>query len=722
MKKALTLSILLFASMLAVHSEDVNPVALTDLLDRIGGDGTSSRIILVVDETLDSDGQETFVITTRDGLPCIKGSTLSATTAGLNWYLNHDAHVNLSWSNLTTDLSQVTLPTPAGEETHTSTASCRYYLNYCTFSYSMAFWTWERWEQEIDWMALHGVNMPLALVGADVVWKNVLEELGYSASVINAFIAGPGFQAWWLMNNLMGWGGENPDWWYERQDLLCQKILARMRELGMEPVLPGYSGMVPDDVDTKLGWEISDPGTWCGFSRPGFLDPSSDAFVTMSDLYYKHLTNLMGVSDYYSMDPFHEGGNTTGVDLPAAYTAIRDAMNRTNEDAQWVIQSWNENPRTECLSNIEKGKLIVLDLFSDGQPKWSGGYQGHDFLYCMLHNFGGRVGMHGRLPTTISGYYEALAAYPDQMKGIGATPEGIETNPILYDALYELPWRSSCTADEWIEDYVAARYSTSEADSTALDAWKLIMNSALACSTSQQGTTEPVICARPSLTVSSVSTWSTSTIYYDREDIISAAAKMLAASTSLSGTNYEYDVVDVVRQAITDRANTLLKLVSSAYTAGNTERYEQLRDLFLDLILDQDRLLSTCPQFMLGRWTGMARAVPDEVSGTSSSDKDWMEWNARTLITVWGNKTAAANGLHDYSNREWGGLLKDFHYERWKLFFDKLDAGSSVSDWFSIEEAWTEDYSTQFTTDVTENSVEVAQELFDKYFTTLTDD
>lgn len=32
-------------------------------------------------------------------------------------------------------------------------------------SYSMAFWDWERWEQEIDWMALQGINMPLAFTG-----------------------------------------------------------------------------------------------------------------------------------------------------------------------------------------------------------------------------------------------------------------------------------------------------------------------------------------------------------------------------------------------------------------------------------------------------------------------------------------------------------------------------------------------------------------------------
>ena len=38
-------------------------------------------------------------------------------------------------------------------------------MNVCTFGYSYAHWDWKRWEREIDWMALNGINMPLAFVG-----------------------------------------------------------------------------------------------------------------------------------------------------------------------------------------------------------------------------------------------------------------------------------------------------------------------------------------------------------------------------------------------------------------------------------------------------------------------------------------------------------------------------------------------------------------------------
>ena len=36
-----------------------------------------------------------------------------------------------------------------------------YYLNVVTYGYTMPYWDWNRWEKEIDWMALHGIDLPL---------------------------------------------------------------------------------------------------------------------------------------------------------------------------------------------------------------------------------------------------------------------------------------------------------------------------------------------------------------------------------------------------------------------------------------------------------------------------------------------------------------------------------------------------------------------------------
>ncbi|MDL2322654.1 alpha-N-acetylglucosaminidase [Bacteroidales bacterium OttesenSCG-928-A17] len=699
-----------------------------NLLTRIGGEGASGKILTAIEAS--GDGSDYFTITSEDNKPKIIGNSYLSVATGIHWYLKYHANILLAWNNLTTDLSQVDLPVPTESKTYNTDLKYRYYLNYCTYSYTMAFWDWERWEKEIDWMALHGINMPLALTGTEVVWRNVLvEKLGYTKGEANQFIAGSGFQAWFLMNNLEGWGGENPDSWYDQQEALQKKIVTRMRELDIEPVFAGYSGMVPSNIKAKMGWNISNPGTWCSFQRPGFLLPTDENFGKMAEYYYDELKSLYGTSKYYSMDPFHEGGNTSGVNLDAAFKAVYNAMLTYcghSTTPQWVIQSWQENPSQEALNAINPGGYIVLDLFSDGTRKWANSYKQtigsgakHEFVFCMLNNFGGRTGLHGRLEKVIDEFYEAKRQFPATMLGVGATMEGSENNPVLYEILYELPWRETKQpAEEWIKNYVKVRYGQS--NEQAEQAWVLLLNSVYNCTTGQQGVSESLLCARPSLDASKVSSWSTSALYYDPEDVRDAAILLLSQSDVLSGPNYEYDLVDVVRQTLADYANDLLKRIKKANTDKDNVLRNALMDRYLSLILDQDRLMNTMPDFMLGKWINDARSL-----GTTKEEKDLYEKNARLQVTTWGPLASAnSSGLHDYSNREWGGLLKDYYYERWKLYFDKIKSGQSTptsTAFFNMEYAWATTPTTTNPYPYTsqENPVKVAKEVFGNYYTSI---
>ncbi len=712
--KLMAVVFFLSALPLFASAETVNPQAVTDLLNRVTN--AADKFVTVLDESLAAGDEEVFVITNRDGKPCIKGSNVSAITTGIGWYLNHNAHINLAWNNLTTDLSGVSLPVPAGEEKHTCTAPYRYYLNYCTFSYSMSTWTWERWQQEIDWMALHGINMPLQIIGLDVLWRNLLvEHYGYSKDEANDFVAGPCFQAWWGMNNLEGWGGPNPDWWYTRQEQLCKQILERERELGMQPVLPGYAGMVPSDFTAKTGNASNNQGNWCNFLRPYIIDPNSAAFADLSAKYYAELEELMGTSKYYSMDPFHEGANTDGIDVPAAYTKLAEAMTAANADGQWVIQFWQwSGAQYHVLSKVQKGKLIVLDLYSDAHTHF-GDYQGHDAIYCMIPNFGGRTGFFGRLSKIMTEYFNEKGRHSN-VKGVGATPEAIEQVPVLYDALYELPWRDAApNPAEWTKEYANARYGAESAD--AQMAWEKLRNSSLNCETSLQGPMEAVVCGRPWWNIGSVSTWGGTGIFYDTQDVKQAAHLLL--NSGMEGENYEYDLVDISRQALTDYAKDLLAGVDAVRGDMNSDIYKTRRDAFLQLILDIDALLGTNENFMLGRWTQMARGIADEVPGTTEADKDWLELNnARTLITTWGAEAQAqGGGLKDYSYREWGGMMKDYYYARWKKFFDNPTASHN---WFQMEWAWAHNGDLSYDNTPVGNSQEVARQMLSKYFFALT--
>lgn len=691
---------------------------ITGLLERIDK-GASRKFVI---ERLKGE-KDFFELDQKGNKVVVRGNNYVSIATGINWYLKYYAGINLSWNGMQADLPEV-LPPVLKKERHETDLKLRYDFNYCTFSYSMAFWDWKRWEQEIDWMALHGINLPLAMVGTDVVWKNVLEELGYTREEINAFIAGPGFQAWWLMNNLEGWGGPNPDSWYERQEELQKRILKRMREYGIEPVLPGYSGMVPHNAKDRLGLNVADPGRWNGYPRPAFLQPTDPQFERIAALYYREMTRLYGKVSYYSMDPFHEGGNTSGVDLEAAGKAIWKAMKQANPRAAWVVQAWGANPRPQMIRNLPAGDMVVLDLFSESRPQWGDpasswyrkeGFGQHDWLFCMLLNYGGNVGLHGKMAHLIEEFYKAKdSSFGKTLKGVGMTMEGIENNPVMYELLCELPWREQrFSKDEWLEGYLKARYGKS--DSQVSQAWMLLSNTIYNCpaASTQQGTHESILCARPSWKAYQVSSWSEMSDYYDPADVIRAAGMMVDAAERFRGNNnFEYDLVDIVRQAVAEKGRLMYRVLVDAYKAGDRELFKLSSDRFLRLILMQDRLLATRSEFKVGRWLESARNL-----GSTEEEKDWYEWNARVQITTWGNRVAADDGgLHDYAHREWNGLLRDFYYLRWKTWLDEqlksFEGGQPKAiDFYALEEPWTLKHNS-YASEAEGNPVDIACEIY----------
>jgi alpha-N-acetylglucosaminidase len=703
---------------LAVVVKAASPIQ--GLLERIDKGASRKFVIEQVKSPTDF-----FELDQKGDKVVIRGNNYVSIATGVNWYLKYYAGIQLSWNEMTAQLPAV-LPAVPQKERHETDLKYRYDFNYCTYSYTMAFWDWDRWEKEIDWMALHGINLPLAVVGADVVWYNVLTKLGYTKDEINEFIAGPAFQGWWLMNNLEGWGGPNPDSWYKQRETLQKQILKRMREYGIRPVLPGYSGMVPHNAKERLGLNVSDPGLWCGYRRPAFLQPTDPRFNEIADLYYKEMSRLYGKADFYSMDPFHEGGNVAGVDLNAAGQAIWGAMKKANPKAVWVAQAWQANPRQKMIENLPAGDLIVLDLFAESRPQWGDpestwyrkeGFGKHDWLYCMLLNYGGNVGLHGKMKHVIDEFYKAkTSSFGKTMKGVGMTMEGSENNPVMFELLCELPWRPArFDKDEWLKNYTVARYG--KADKAVQDAWLLLSNTIYNCpaKNTQQGTHESVFCGRPDYDVYQVSSWSEMEPYYKPEDIIRAAGIMLSAADRFKGNNnFEYDLIDIVRQAVAEKGRLVYPIMIDAYKAGEKELFAASSQRFLDLILLQDKLLAARPEFKVGTWIEKARNL-----GTTPEEKDLYEWNARVQVTTWGNRVAAdEGGLRDYAHKEWNGLLRDFYYNRWKVWIDRQKAqlnGAPVKaiDFYAIEEPWTKQtnpYSSQAEGDV----IEVAKEVYAK--------
>ena len=740
------LNVIVLFCCLALSAMAGNPVQ--NLLDRIDP-GASKRFVIEKQNT----NQDFFELDQRGEKVVVRGNTYVNIASGINWYLKYYCGIQLTWNQMHAQLP-AKLPKVTKKERHETDLKLRYDFNYCTFSYSMAFWDWNRWQEEIDWMALHGINMPLAAVGYECVWRNMLLKLGYTQQDVDDFIAGPAFLAWWEMNNLEGWGGPNPESWYKQQEALQKQIVARMKELDIHPVLPGYSGMVPSKfmqeqasktaAETDNGESsMSNVQLWNGFTRPGILMPTDPRFQQFADMFYAESIRLFGKADYYSMDPFHEAANLPeDLDLDACFKAVNAAMKKANPKATWVCQGWSENPRPEMLQAIEPGDVIFLDLFSECRPMWGmpslwykeNGYEEHDWCFCLLENFGANIGMHGRMDQLLDNFY-LTKGHPKakHLVGMGLTMEGSETNPVMYELMCELPWRpEKFTKEEWLKQWVKARYGFAginlkegekpEPGTPAwnmwllTEAWQILGREIYNCpvGNNQQGPHESVFCSRPSLDCFQASSWSKMTNYYDPTSTAEAARLFLAVADSLKGNNnFEYDLVDVCRQAIADRARIVYNQFVADFKSFDKKSFRAHTAEFLRLLDAQDRLLATRSEFRVGTRLQQARKL-----GTNAEESDWLEWNARVQITTWGNRYCADTGkLRDYAHKEWQGILKDFYKPRWEKYIsvlqDELDGklpvlpvGNSswlkncqdnpalTIDWYGMEEPWTLDHTT----------------------------
>ena len=337
--------------------------------------------------------------------------------------------------------------------------------------------------------------------------------------------------------------------------------------------------------------------------------------------------------------------------------------------------------------------------------------------------------------------------------GIGALPEGIENNAMIYDLLYALPWTNTdYTPQTWIRDYVRMRYGLeTPCENVLTSVWTRLLNGIYNCPNDrQQGTTESVFLMRPSRRPGTVSSWANSSWYWDFSELRKAVGEMLSVAEKMKNNeNFRYDLTDLMRQALADYGKTILDSISSLSEVDKkaffTKKFfmkkkarcckrKNLEKRFLELILDQDRLLGTRREFRLGRWTEMARNC-----GENEAEKALYERNARMLLTTWGDRAQCeTGGLHDYANREWNGLLSAYYYPRWKAFFSQNNTRNeerearkdSKIDWFADFE-WSfvnadseavADYLPEnapyasFSAEPEGDCVTIAKELYDKYF------
>lgn len=659
-----------------------NPVA--ELMERIEK-GASKKFKF---EIVDPESEEDFFeLSTKGSKILVEGNNWISIATGLNWYLRYKAGVQVSHTNSKPKLDY--LPKVVGKERHSTDLLVRYYLDTRSASYSSPYWDTERWRQEIDFMALHGITTPLLTIGMGEVWRATLRSAGYSESDIQKFIPHPSYEGLWLDGKIEGWGGATPESFSQRRALIAKEVAAQCEAWGMDYALLGYNGMAPSDSTATDNWH--------NITSPKFLEPTSEEFSTLSEIYYSELAKIYGEAKYYLVNPY---AATTREDGEAIFSSIQSA----SEGAVWMIGAWDAFPSAELIDYLPRGGVIVIDRWADALPQWGDkssrwvrkeGFLGHRWIYGVKVNYEGRTAMYGNIARIIEGYSLAREGGAGlSMVGVGATADGVAGNDILYDLLYELPWRDEpLKVNSWVDDYIEARWETISAP--LKEAWWILSKTIYSpqYNSEMHGAAQSVFAARPALTVPRASIDGTTDIYYDTVELKRALQIMVTEGYAAENEkNFNYDLVEVGLAVLSNYGLKTLEEIQMAFNRGKREKFKTLSNNFLYAMLLADNLLNSHSETMVGGYIEEAMRA-----GATPWERDWLRYGARTILSSWGSEVVATDGeLHDFAYRVYGGVMGDLYAKRWAKFFNYIDKNESLpdgADYYDIEEGWATDTS-----------------------------
>lgn len=697
--------------------------AANTFLKRIVKDRAANFEISYIPAT--SQGNDIFELESKNNKIILSGNNNISIASALNHYLRYYAGCLISWNGTNLKLP-ARLPAVPAKVSKATPYKYRYYLNYCTFNYSMSWWDWERWQWEIDFMALNGINMPLAITGQNAVWSRVYKKLGFTDKELESFFTGPAYFNWFYMGNIEGWGGPLPQSQMLAHEALQKQILERERSFGMTPILPAFTGHVPPAFKDKFPNAKLKKTNWTTFPSVYILDPDDQLFTTIGKSFIEEEVKTFGTNHLYTADTFNENTPPTADSLYLSNVSkkVYQSMALADPEATWIMQGWlfyhgekfwKPTQIKALLNAIPNDKMIVLDLWSENHPVWqrTEAYYGKPWIWNMLHNFGGNISLYGRMDEVASGAFKAKqSAAAGNMLGIGLTPEAIEQNPAIYQLMLDNIWTDKpIDVAAWLKDYICQRYGARNA--LTEQAWE-ILHRTVYTGGILPGGPESIITGRPTLAESTGGTRPKKN--YKPADLIPAWEALIKASTQLSTEGFKYDVVDVTRQVLVNYADTLQRQFAGAYQKKDSKKFNQVAGEFLILMDDVDGLLATRQDFLLGKWLNDAKRM-----GSTPQEKKNYEKNARNLITLWGDKNSS---LNEYSCRQWSGLIASFYKPRWQEFFtyanQQLRVGAKIDqkafeakmkDW---EWTWV-NKNDQFKEKPAGNELKVAENLYKKY-------
>lgn len=638
------------------------------------------------------EGKTNFHYRVDDGVLKIEGSSPVALCHGFYDFVKSNRAGLYSWSGNNIRFPQQL--TDGTEKQVVSPFQHHYMFNVCTYGYSMPYWDWERWEKEIDWMALHGIDMPLALVGYEAIIARVWKKMGLTDEEINSYFVGPAHLPWMRMGNVSGIDGPLNEDWHRQQIALQHKILKRMKSLGMKPICPGFPGFIPEAfkriypdlhiIQTHWG------GAFCNW----MISPQEELFSKIGTAFIREWEKEFGKNEYYLVDSFNEmeipfpaKGSKERYELLASYgEKVYQSIRKGNPNAVWTMQGWmfgyqrniwDYETLGALVSKVPDDKMLLLDLAVDynkhfwhSEVNWEfyKGFYNKPWVYSVIPSMGGKTAMTGILDFYANGHLEALSSpNKGRLLAHGMAPEGIENNEVIYELLSDAGWSDKkIDIHEWLREYSCNRYGSCPA--AIGRCWDLLLESVYGTFTDHPRYNWQF---RPG-TVRDGSINLSPSFFKAIESFVEASGQMK------DNPLYLADLAEFTALYLGGKAELLVKAIDKQYEIGDTVRAVKYEKDFEHIMLGMDALLSTHPTLRLERWIDFAHK-----QAVTPEQRLQYERNAKRIVTIWGPP------VDDYSARVWSGLIRDYYLPRWKHYFASRKTGESF-DFAAWEKNWVE--------------------------------
>lgn len=665
----------------------------TAIINRFTSNTYSPLLELNLQKTV--EGHDQYIISAENGRLKIEASSgVALCHAFYSWVRRCHAGI-MTWSGQRFDARQMRLP----EKPVAVVSPYRdhQYFNVVTFGYTMAYWDQARWDREVDWMALHGIDMPLAITGQEYVERIVFRKLGLSLEEIKAWETGPAHLPWKRMGNIGGNAYEGPlsDAWLQKQVDLERHLLERYRTLGMKPICPAFSGFVPEAFGKHFGGATQVGWNWA-FKEGNMLNhrlmPDSPWFTRVGKLFVETWDSVFSPCKYYLSDSFNEMTIPTDTLTLTAYgDSIWASIHRANPNAVWVMQGWTLGYQRKewgsgrlrsLLKGVPDDRFMLLDMATDyNKDIWHNGYNWDSFprfynkewVWSVIPNMGGKTIKTGKIDYYANGRLDALRSdNRGHLTGYGIAPEGIENNEMLYELIADGGWTDApIDLDEWLEGYALSRYGLYNKGvkayydglrhsvySTFFDHprfnWQFAVRAKRGDGTFNEA-------------------------YYK------GVEQWIDNAPSEVSPYMLEDMAEAVAFYCGAKADSLLCVYKDLVDKGQKSEARKLAPVLRRLLMSVDTAMTLHPDYNLSEWEGKAQRM-----ASTRQEAKTFAVNARRLVSTWMPLTPSDNRpIDDYSSRVWSGLVRDYYLPRMENYMNQL-LGKKQKPLKQWENSWVE--------------------------------